>query len=356
MENTENTAAEPQVQADAEQETFQEVVQSDDMILASFMDSRRAELAGLTEEDPEPEAEAEAADSEVESAEAAEVAEEPEAPKETATSAARRAIAREKKILAEREELSKERAQFEADNKESLEKIEEFGRTKARALINPLEHLTSIGLSEDDLLNVAREIYYNQMPDQATPAVQAEMARLKQDRRIKSQTQRIDELEAKKAEPEPEQEQGPTPEQQAFVSEYKANLYQAAATIDQEEFPLAAEYAKGDFNDLVGGMFALATNNARNQNGQGTPLTPAECLERVEAHLRAEKAKETPAVQAQQTEETPPTQSKRAPLRNTNTAARPSDKPAGELTPEEYKEQLRSRFFEKLQEGGVVQR
>jgi hypothetical protein len=302
---------------------------------------RRKEDLDLGEEkveQEEPEESKEAASEEQEEAEVE------EAPKEEGKSrAARRQLAKEKKLRAEREAFAKEQEGWRAETEEARAALAAFKESKEIAASDPLAHLAELGLSDDDLMDLGREIYYKFMPDNATPAVQAEMAAIQRERRIKKL-----ERQGKKKAQEPE---GPTPEQVAYDTSYRMGLTQYAATVDAEKFPLSAKYAKQDFNDLVQGMYNAALQNV--QNGATRDLTPEECMVQIEdflsQHMEAEAEPEV-----KQTEEEKPKQEKRKAIRNKTAATRPNDKHEDELSYDEIVARSRERFVAKMEEKGFI--
>lgn len=306
-----------------------------------FVKTRLDEL-GLNEQEVSEETEEVAAE-----VDATEEAPEPEAtPEEPASRTARRLLQKETKLREERDKFKADQDAWRAEQAELTAKIESFEQSAAAARLDPIAHLEGLGLESDELLSLAREVYYRQFPDEVSAQAKSEMSRLQQERRLK---QLESKLQKPEPEPEPEEPAGPTPEQKAYVENYRRGLTQAAVTIDAEQFPNVAAYAKTDFNDLVDAMYTVAVQAA--QSGEVTQdLTPDECIGRVESWMAANM----PQVQAtpQQTAEPEPARPKA--ITNKVAAARPSDKHESDLSYEELKAKARERFYAKLGEGGLV--
>lgn len=301
-----------------------------------YMESRKEDLE--IEESPEEPEEAEGEEVQEAAPEDPEAAPEPE---DNASRTARRALAREKKLRSEREAFAAEQGKWRNETEETRTKVEAFEKSQANAVMDPVSHLSHIGLSDDDLMNVAREIYYKFMPEQATPAVQAEMASIQYNRRLKK-------LE-KDNEPSPPPT-GPSPEYQTYEQNYRSELTAFAAAVDPEEFPLTAPYVKTNFHGLVQEMFNAALLNPNKHTGRD--LTPQECMAAVEEALRARQPEQTPA--PTQIKEESPRQTKRAPIRNKTAAVKPNEKHDDDLSYEEYVAKCRERSMAVLSERGMV--
>jgi len=314
-----------------------------------YVQNRLAEL-GLNEQEVSEETEAPAAEADAEEEAPAEESPAEEPDEEPASRTARRMLQKEAKLRQEREEFKAERESWQAEQTELLEQVNSFEKSKATAILDPIAHLESIGLDSNDLINLAREVYAKEYPDQISAQGQAEMARIKYERELRMLKRDVGDIKdpKKPKEPDPkelEQQQA----QQQYVAEYRRNLTQEAVNVDPEQFPNAAAYAKKDFNDLIDGMYTVAVQAA--QSGEITQdLTPQECMERVESWL----AQNMPQVQKQpeQSEEPKPTRPKA--ITNKVAAARPSDKHEADMTYEEIKAKAQERFFAKLAEGGYV--
>jgi hypothetical protein len=304
------------------------------------------ELDG-SEESAEAEEPAEESEPEQEAAAEEQEEAEPEPPKEGLSKAARRHLAKEKKLRAEKEALRHEQEQWKSEREETLAKIEAFERSRQEAYIDPIAHLEQLGFKEEDILNTAREVYYRFMPDNASPQVRAEMAAIQQDRRQKK-------LELSQQEIDKQlKEQNAAAQAQAYEANYRQALTHTAATIDTGKFPLAAEYAKEDFNDLVQGMFNAAVVNA--QSGATVDLTPEECLGRVESYLRETQPQRQPEPQKQIEEPDPEPVRKKRVIKNKTSASRPNEKHDDNLSYEELRERSRERFYSKLREKDMIQ-
>jgi hypothetical protein len=345
--DTEESTAQIEEGAPETTESNHEVEYGAEAQYAAEYAKQRLEELGLAEEPTAEEGQGEEVVEATPEEPAEEGAEEVPDPPEATSRAARRALQREKKLRQEREEFSKQQEQWRAEQEETRAKVESFEKSRQNAQIDPVSHLLDVGLSKDELLDVAREIYYDHMPEAADSSVRAEMAAIKRERRLKRLELGLEEKKAPEPEPEPDKNAAAA----QYEAQYRAGLNQFAATVDAEEFPHAAAYAKKDFNDLVAGMFNAALQNAQ-QSDAGGDLTPRECMAKVEEFLKAHNQQNNQAA-PQQTEEPPPEQKKKAPLRNKVTAARPNDKHESELSHEELVERSRARFDEVLRESGL---
>ena len=332
MENEQEQTA-PDVQETDAPEI--EVEQSPEALWAA----QRAEELGLVESSEESE-ESEAAPEEEggDEVEAAPEEAEPEPKAEPYSKSARRLMEKEAK-------LRKERESFEKETSETREKLKAYEQSQAEALSDPLSHLSHIGLSEDDQMNLAREIYYKFMPDQASPAVRAEMAAIQRERRLQK-------LERDRKAPEPDEEApAVNPAAQAYEHQYRSGLQNFAAAVEGDKFPLIAEYRKENFTDLVEGMFGAAVQAVKNGEVNGRDLTPEECAARVESYLQRNKAVFFPNMKeaAKQTEEKQPEQKSKA-IRNKQAATRPTEQHDSNLSYEDLVKKSRENFYSKLNE------
>jgi hypothetical protein len=274
--------------------------------------------------------------------------EEPEAEApETASRGARRQLAKERKLRSEREAFSTERDEWRAEQEEGRAAIVAYEKSKASAINDPVAFMRELGLSDDDRMNLARQIYYESMPENATPQVHQEMAAIKNERRMaKLERERAEDLEAAKPAPPVQQ----TAEYQAYESEYRDGLSQFAISSSAEEYPLVHGHIQSNFKGVVQELFNAALQNPNKQSG--TDLTPQECMATLEAALKAANPATTPTPDVQTEEQ--PTQNRKATLRNKNTATMPNDKHDDELSSEEFKKRCQERAQAKMLESGLI--
>lgn len=195
---------------------------------------------------------------------------------------ARRLLEKEKALREAREAFEKEQQakleEFESSKTEWQEKLTAFETAAEEARYNPVEYLQSLGLSKDELLDTARIIFFQENEELATDDIKQKIQEIKYRQELKRLENKF-ESKLKKDEPD---------ENQAKLVAYQNSLVTAAGEVSAESFPLTAKYiANGaDKMEVANAMYAAASQYAQETNGQGAPLTPEQCLERVEKQLK----------------------------------------------------------------------
>lgn len=332
MEATLAPAEAPAPTESAPVETTPEVELSfDDMAAKSLADARTLleqpgeEIAEVAEETAKADP---AEDTEDDTEENPAPAEEPQ------SAQARRRLAKEKRLRDDRAAFDAEKA----EHAERFEKMEAWESSKAASIEDPVAHLRETGLTDDDLMKTAREIFFTLMPGASEdPASQREMAELRRDRRL-AKLER-DQAERKAKSEKPPEEGQVTPE---YVATYKANLQATAEDFSHEEYPaVAAHVAEIEANggdgiaEVMSGLWAVATQSAalnRKRGISAADLTPEECMGHVEVWLKAQKDAAEPTPERSDTK---PNQTEPAPIRNKQAALKAPKKQPEPLSEEE---------------------
>ena len=217
--------------------------------------------------------------------------EEKEPAAEPRSKTARRLLEKERAIRAQQAEWEAKQAEYDA-------KLAAIEKSKEDLLVDPKPYLEALGLSPEDQKLLARIIYFEQNPEQATPDVEATLEGLKRKRWERQIEQKLAAAKAEEAkEPEPEE-----PEELEMTDygipvahePYFKSLADYAVAADEETFPLTAHYmSHGDAekDEVVYSMYNLAVHHAKEQQGQGAALTPEELFKRIEAELVARRDK-----------------------------------------------------------------
>lgn len=242
---------------------------------------------------------------------------------------ARTLLASEKRSREEREALKTERELWLSEQSETIEKIEAFNASREDIEIDPLAHLQTAGLTDEALMDLGREIFFTFMPDSVTPEIKAEMASLKQARRLA----KLEKGMARKTTPEKSATQPKlSPEEYAtYEANYKTSLSDAASGIDSEQFPLAAAFEPAALEDA---MWKVAVQHAQASPKSGD-LSPLQTLEAIEDFLRRNPDAQEKTETHKPEEASRPSKQAHRSLRNRTAAAKPNTK-----TPQTYEEKL----------------
>lgn len=229
-------------------------------------------------------------------------------------------LASEKRSREERETLKTEREDWVTEQAEARSKMEAYDASLADVEFDPFAHLKTAGLTDEALMDLGREIFFEFMPENVTPEIKAEMARTKSDRRVS----KLERLARTNPEPKAETEaetKNPDPkmdpkEYESYEADYKTQLSEHATAVDSEKFPLGAALGA---NSLKDAMFAAAVQHAKTSPNSGD-LSPLQTVEAVEKFL-----KQNPEYQAKP-EESRPSKPVHRSLRSRTVAAKPDTK------------------------------
>ncbi len=263
--------------------------------------------------------------------------------KETNSAQARRRLAKEAKLRTDRKTFDEEQEKFS----EKIAALDSWESSKAEIGSDPIAHLEASGLSGDDMLAMGREIFLRFLPEnQDNDVSKAALAAVQRERRLAK-------LERNAKKPDEENQAKPDPKYVAYETEYKTNLQTAAESFNHEKFPLIAKHVeayeaegKDGVGDVYSGLWAVATQSARQNDGQGD-LSPDECMGHLESYL-GRKNKET------STEDGPknqPNQTETAPIRNKQAAIKKPKKPTPELSDEEFAKARHEEALAMLSDG-----
>ena len=304
------------------------------------MDYLSERIAEVKEEfEPEVEDTEEEAEPEVES-----VDEEPEETKADKTlDTFARLLEKEEKQREASEQFSKRQKELESKYSEVESELNKFKEAKENFAADPLSYLKTLGATEGDLDVIAKMIYYQTMGDDAP----AEFGQLKDKFQTKQELKQLREELARQDTAKNTAAQEKADEQ--FREAYVESLFDASDAIP-EEFPLVQKFVE-TYSDAkaVGVMYDYAYQNAV-QNPRGAPLTPAECMAKLEEQLvsltklNEETAPDVPAK---------PKKKKRT-LRNKQSTIQSPDKDYEGMTDEEVVREARKRANAVLRAGGHI--
>lgn len=298
-----------------------------------FSDTDTETAQENTEETAEESSEAteEVAAADEREAETPEPEAEPEKPKETESAVLKRVLARERKLRENQKAFEEKEAEFK-------DKLKAYEKAQKLAKIDPVAYLKTAGVSEEDLIDIAKSLYFESLGDLAPDEYKGQKESLALRREVEELKSK---LEAKQEEKEPE------PQNQALLS-YQQELINAAQSFDVDKFPSVAKVVETySENDVAADMFRVAQAYAEAQGGMGRPLSPQECLTQVEAHYakllgssqdvekKSEPVKKTPA--------------KKRTLSNSMSKQQPPTEPVSkDMSYEEVARIARANFFNKL--------
>jgi DNA repair exonuclease SbcCD ATPase subunit len=180
-------------------------------------------------------------------------------------------VAKERaQLVAERQQVEKLREQFG----DIAPKVAEFERMRARAAVDPAAALLALGISEDQLEDVARQIY---MSSKTAPEnLREEGAK---QRRLREQESATEKLQRELAEMRTQIEsERAAIQQERLVTKFYDGVGQAA-----EQHPLVAKMLNAEPEEAKAELskIASALHKAREQ------ITPQRCVELLDARLKA---------------------------------------------------------------------
>ena len=207
-----------------------------------------------------------------------------ETPEETPNSVAiRRMLQKEAHIRAEKEALKSEREQWLEQKSEWEKKISDYERAKQYAKEDPNQLLSTFDLSEEQKLEIAQLLFFEAQPDLADEDTRSKLYDLKM-RRLEMK------IDKKLKESENVDDNNGNDAYNAYVQ----SVDTVVSEVSQDTFPTTAEFmSSGQFSseNLSAQILKMATDHAQKMNGKGNPLTPQECMERIEKELSAYKQK-----------------------------------------------------------------
>lgn len=290
--------------------------------LAAQVAAARAEILGHDEEEePQPGLEASVEPQEEEAEEQEPSEEDAEAER------VKMQFAAEKRAREEREQLKADREAWEAEQAEKLEALAKFEASREDLRFDPLSHLEAAELSDEELMDLGREIFFKFMPEHVTPEMKTEMALKQKERRLSRLERQLSKAKEEPKTPKEDPRKMDPEEYQAYEAEYKASLANAAEQLSAEQFPLAAQLDKAQ---LQSAMFGSAVDHVRNNPGAGD-LTPLQTLQAVEKYLQDNPLIQNKSEEAQETKTQPevtqrPKQTAPRSIRNRAAAAKPNHK------------------------------
>ena len=337
-----------------------EKIPSQEEALASYLDARRQENpewfdesieAAATETETEATTDANQPSEEQASTEA--VAEEKEAATDSNKAGSETAAVEKsetdgqalRKILAREKKLRDEKSQFEADQKENREKMAQYEQAKRLASVDPLSFLKSLGVEGDQLVDVAKSIYYEILGEDAPEEDKGERAALQARR----------EVAALRAELEQERQQREKAQAQqsntAELEAYQAQMVESVKTFDTDKFPTMARVVEAYGEQAVANdLMQAAVQVAQAQN---SVITAEQGLQLLEDHygrlLGPLTGSDTPQEEAETEQKKAPTKT----LRNSMTKTQPPSKEPQTL--DEIKADARAKFnaaLKNMYEGG----
>lgn len=235
----------------------------------------------------------------------------------------RRTLASEKRARELGDQLKQERKEYEEKQREDREAREKYEAALADIEYDANSFLKEAKLSDEQRLDLAREIFAELIPEHMTPEIKAHVAKSKSERRIARLEHNYKRQSEAKVESKPEPPATPDPaEYEAYEASYKESLASEAASLDAKTFPLAAAFDAAELQDE---LFNVAVFYARNNPNTGD-LTPRQTLEVFEEYLKRNPNAQKKSEQQAKPEETRPQQQAPRSLRNRTTAARPNSK------------------------------
>lgn len=274
-----------------------------------------------------------------------------EAP-ESESRTARRLLRKEKELRERSAELAAnaeaKEQEFVEKQSEWEEKIKSFESASQEVKYNPVDYLKSLGIEGEDLLDVARVIFFQETPELATDEVKQKLQQME----YKKELRRLEAKFDQKTEEEPTEEEKEVVAP-ALVA-YQESIVSFAESVDESAFPLTAKFIEEAPEGQNRGfavaeeMYKAAIEHADSNEGKGTPLTPEQCMEKVESILKNlqlnEEAKQTSVAESEE---------KPAPLRN-NLTKTVDDVDDSNLSYEELRAKAQKRFKAKLREKDLL--
>lgn len=250
---------------------------------------------------------------------------------ERAGKSLRRLMAKEKRILEERKKFDEERKDYE-------EKLAQYDEAKRAASIDPLAFLKSLEISDEQLQDLAKSVYYEALGDDAPEDYKGSRELLQLKKEIAS-------LKAEKTGGKKEEQ--PEIDVQARYQELVASYEDAVYGVDEGSAAVNQVIEKYGEDAVVQDILQVANQYATQNPNDPNPITSEEALEYLE-EVYAEKLGLTKAEP-----EPEPEQKARAPktLRNnvSNKSAR-AEIPDPDKDWEAYKEYCRTRGMSAIED------
>lgn len=247
-----------------------------------------------------------------------------------------------KRILDREAKLRQDKADFETKQKEYEKQLEEFQRAKEYATSDPVTFLKTLGISQEELIEVAKAAYYESLGDMAPDDYKGQ-------KELQALRREIAELKSSKKAPEDTPDTGM---QDALVA-YQESMLEATKTFDSDNFPYVAHVVDAYSEaDVAADMFSVAQDYARKMGGEGEPLTPEQCLAEVNSRYEKLLGKLVPQqVEAAESTPKPGSKRKKATLSNSLSSNVPPEKPLEGLSYDEIVARARANFH-KAANGG----
>lgn len=249
-----------------------------------------------------------------------------------------------KRILDREAKLREDKKVFEEEVDQFKDFLLEFEEAKRYAKSDPVSFLKTLGVSQEELIDVAKAAYYESLGDMAPDDYkgQKELQQLRRE---------IAELKASKKAPEAE------PDNSAYEQElvaYQNSMLEATKTFDTESLPYVARVVEAYSEaDVAADMFSVAQEHAIKMNGQGEPLTPEQCLAEVNSRYQKLLGKLAPQqVEAAEPAPEPGSKRKKATLSNSLSSNVPPEQPlSADMSYEEIKARARANFFKSFRDS-----
>jgi len=298
------------------------------------VETQTSESEGTEESAEEETAEAEVEAAEPEQAGATDTIQEPE------SKVLKRLLDRERK-------LREDKDSFETTKKEYEDQLKLYQKAQHQAKSNPIQFLKAAGISQEELIDIAKAAYYESLGDLAPDDYKGQ-------KELQELRQEIAELKSAREKP-PQDTQGNEGMHEAIVA-YQESMLEATKTFDTEAFPAVARVVDAYSEaDVAADMFAVAQAYAEEQQGRGAPLSPEQCLAEVNTRYEKLLGKMNPAQEATPAQSPKPDGKKKAnkTLSNSLSSNVPQEKSMKDMSYEEIKAASRAKFFKAMSEGGT---
>lgn len=249
----------------------------------------------------------------------------------------RRLLARESKFREDKAAFDKEKAALEAE-------VQAYRAVKSKLKAEPLAYLRAAGLSQSEIMAMAKKAHYEDLGDLAPPEIKTVLEAQKYADQARAEREA---MEAKLAERDSQQL---SQKQQADMAAYQQAAFQHVNTSLDAHPRIARFISTGRGSDVSAALMAEAQDLAASMDPNGPPPAFADVAKSLEARLDAlvnALTATTPPVPVAAAE--PPVAAPGKPvLRNAATSAQPTSAPTPE--PKDYAEmaeQLRKKALAK---------
>ena len=188
-----------------------------------------------------------------------------------------------RKVLEQENQLRLERDKFKSEQTEWKDQLERFNSAKEKAKLDPVSFLDSLGLSNEDKVELAKLVFFETHPDLADEDTKFSL----QEMRLKRLEKRLESTVKEK----PKEKEVNTDYYTSYVNDINHEINGA----NFKDYPSIDHYlSKNSFTkeNLSAQIVELALKHAEKLQGKGDPLGIDKALQTIEESLKEHLGKE----------------------------------------------------------------